>query len=218
MSMRECAEADEAVDLGLLIAVRRWCDIEMQPVLRSRRRRQLAAPGDLRAAVRRANRGLLVLVPHQRPAQRFAPEIPDLLRAVARDRADEAAVGEELVARLDHAELVAFRIGEHHMTFFGPLTDVDVAAAQCQRAVDRLLLIIERRAGQVEMHVVLARLGLIGRAESQLEPGVIVRYEGRAFGAAPVVIVQPKRPPQKRARPAGSIASNVRRHEFAAHW
>jgi hypothetical protein len=58
--------------------------------------------------VRRADRGLLVLVPDQRPAQRLAPEVPDLLRAVARQRSDEAAVGQEVVARLDDVELIAF--------------------------------------------------------------------------------------------------------------
>jgi hypothetical protein len=36
--------------------------------------------------------GLLALVPDQRPAQRFAPEVPDLLRTVARNRSDESAV------------------------------------------------------------------------------------------------------------------------------
>jgi hypothetical protein len=42
--------------------------------------------------MRRADRGLLALVPDQRPARRFAPEVPDLLRTVARNRSDESAV------------------------------------------------------------------------------------------------------------------------------
>ena len=104
-------EGDQTVDLRLLIAVDGWSEVEMQPVLPGLRHQRRTTPGDLRTAVRRANRGLLVLIPHQRPAQRLAPEVPGLLRTVARKRADESAVGEEVVARLDDAELVAFALG-----------------------------------------------------------------------------------------------------------
>src|SRR5689334_15705546 len=98
-------EGDETLDLRLLIAVGGWSEVEMQPVLPGLRLQRRAAPGDLGAAVRRADRGLLVLVPYQRPAQRLAPEVADLLRTVARERPDESAFGQEVVARLDHAEL-----------------------------------------------------------------------------------------------------------------
>ena len=76
-------EGDEPVDLRLLVAVDGRSEVEVQPVLPGLRRHRRPAPGDLRTAVRRADRGLLVLVPDQRPAQRLAPEVPDLLRAVA---------------------------------------------------------------------------------------------------------------------------------------
>jgi hypothetical protein len=77
-------EGNETTDLGLLLTID-GSDVEMQPVLLRFRHERRTAPADLRTAVRRANRGLLILIliPDQRPAQRFAPEVPDLLRAVA---------------------------------------------------------------------------------------------------------------------------------------
>src|SRR5450631_590168 len=101
----------------------------MHSVLPGLRLHRRTPPGDLRTAMRRSDRGLLVLVPDQRPAQRFAPEVPDLLRTVARKRSDESAVGEEVVVRPDDAELVAFGVGEHDMTLLRALTDVDVPGA-----------------------------------------------------------------------------------------
>ena len=79
---RRVAPGDETVDLRLLITVGRWSEVEMQPVLPGLRRHRRTAPRDLRTAGRRLDRGLLVLVPDQRPAQRLAPEVPDLLRTV----------------------------------------------------------------------------------------------------------------------------------------
>jgi hypothetical protein len=101
-------ERDETVDLRLLITVSRWSEVEMQPVLPGLRLQWRTAPRDLRTAARRADRGLLVLVPDQRPAQRCAPEVSDVVRTVARKRSDESAVSKEVVARLDDAELIAF--------------------------------------------------------------------------------------------------------------
>src|SRR6266498_4234428 len=173
-------EGDETVDLGLLITVDRWSEVEMQPVLACFRPHWRTAPRDLRTAARRANRGLLVLVPDQRPAQRLAPEVPDFLRTVARKRPDESAVGEELVARLDDAELVAFGVGEHHMTFLRALTDVDVSGAESERLRHRLLLVLEGHARQIEVHLVGAGLLLQGRDKPDPEPGVIARQEGDA--------------------------------------
>ena len=170
-------EGDETVDLRLLITVDGWSEVEMQPVLPGLRHHWRTAPGDLRTAARRADRGLLVLVPDQRPAQRFAPEVPDLLRTVARKRSDESAVGEEVVARLDDAELVAFGVGEHDMTLLRALTDVDVPGAESERPRHRLLLVIEGRARQIEVHLVRAGLLLLGRKKSDPEPGVIARQE-----------------------------------------
>ena len=82
----------------------------MQPVLPGPRHQWRTAPGDLRTTMWRANRRLLVLVPDQGPAQRFAPEVPDVLRAVAGKCSDESAVGKEVVVRLNDAELVALGV------------------------------------------------------------------------------------------------------------
>src|SRR3989337_2718508 len=128
----------------------------MQPVLPGLRHQWRTAPRDLRTTARRADRGLLVLVPDQRPAQRFAPEVPDVLRTVARKRPDESAVSKELVARLDDAELVALGVGEHHMILLWALTDVDVPGAEPERPGHRLPLVLEGRARQIEVHVVPA--------------------------------------------------------------
>ena len=138
----------------------------MQPVLAGLRAHRRAAPGDLRAAVRRLDRGLLVLVPDQRPAQRLAPEVPDRLRAVAGQRADEPAVGEEVVARLDDAELVALGVGEHDVALLGrwPTSRCRPPSASARATV--CLLVVERRAGQVEVHLVRPGLRLLRRAGS----------------------------------------------------
>src|SRR5262245_57666826 len=55
-----CPERDEAIDLGLLITVQGWSDVEVQPVLAGLRRHRRTAPADLWTTVRRADRGLLV--------------------------------------------------------------------------------------------------------------------------------------------------------------
>src|SRR5918998_4969887 len=173
-------EGGETLDLRSLVAGSRWSEVEVQSVLSGLRHQRRTAPGDLRAAVRRADRGLLVLVPDQRPAQRVAPEVPDLLRAVARERSDEPAVGEEAVARLDDAELVALGVGQHHMAFLRALTDVDVPGAESERPRHRLLLVLEGRARQIEMHLVLAGFLLLSWQKSDQEPSVIARQERNA--------------------------------------
>src|SRR5262245_19671377 len=152
----------------------------MQPVLPGLRHQWRTAPGDLRTAARRASRRLLVLIPDQRPAQRFAPEVPDLLRTVARKRADESAAREEVVVRLDDAELVAFGVCEHNMTLFRALTDVDVPGAESERPRHRLLLVLEGRARQIEVHLVLAGLLLLSWQKSDPEPGVTARQKRNA--------------------------------------
>src|SRR5262249_53608830 len=110
----------------------------------------------------------------------FAPERPDLLRTLARKRSDESAVGEEFVVRLDDAELVAFGVGEHDMTLLRALADVDVPGAESERPRHRLLLVIEGRARQIEVHLVLADLLLLSRKKSDPEPGVIARQKRNA--------------------------------------
>src|SRR6266511_3016113 len=170
-------EGDETVDLGLLITVDRWSEVEMQPVLACFRPHWRTAPRDLRTALRRANRGLLVLVPDQRPAQRLTPEVSDLLGTVGRKCSDESAVSKEVVARLDDAELIAFGVGEHHVTLLRALTDVDVPGAESERPRHRLLLVLEGRARQIEVHLVRAGLLLLGRQKSDPEPSVTARQE-----------------------------------------
>ena len=97
-----------------------------------------ATPGDQRTgSVRRADRRLFVLVPDQRPTEHGTPEEADLSGAVAGDRSETSAAGEEPVPRLDQAELVALGIGEHDMGLVRPLADVDVAGAEReQRSTD----------------------------------------------------------------------------------
>src|SRR5207249_11017283 len=118
-----------------------------------------------------------VLIPDQRPSKRFAPEVADLPRTVARDRSEPSAVSQEGIVRLDDAELVAFGVGEHDMIVVWALTDVDVAGAELDQPLDRFLLVIDGRARQIEMNAILARLPLRDRLELDPESGVIRRHE-----------------------------------------
>src|SRR5205085_7478554 len=94
-------ERDQTVYLRSLITVAGRSDVEMKPVLRGLRGER-RSPGDERTvAVRRADGGFLVLIPDQGPSERFAPEVPDRPRTVARDRSEPSAVSEEGVVRLD---------------------------------------------------------------------------------------------------------------------
>src|SRR5438477_6420407 len=130
----------------------------MKSVLRDLRGNR-RTPGDERTGpVRRADRGFFVLIPDQRPSERFAPEVPDLWRTVARDRSETSAVSEKGIVRLDDAQLVAFGVGEHDMTLAWILTDVDVVAAELDKPPDRFVLVIDGRARQIEMDAVLAHL------------------------------------------------------------
>src|SRR5262245_33908323 len=174
-------QRDEAVDLCLLIAAGGRSEIEMQPVLPRLLHQRRAAPRDLRTAARRAYRRLLVLIPDQRPTQHLTPEVTDLLRTVACNLCEEPAVGEEAVAGLDDAELVAFGIGEYHMAFIRALTNVQVPAAESERPGHRLLLVLQRSARQMEVHMVLASLRLLGGREPHPEPGVIARQNRHAI-------------------------------------
>src|SRR5438093_13327911 len=98
----------------------------MKPVLRDLRGNRRPPGNERTSAVRRADRGFFVLIPDQRPSERFAPEVPDLWRTVARNRSETSAVSEEGIVRLDDAELVAFGVGEHDMNVLWVLTYVDV--------------------------------------------------------------------------------------------
>ena len=63
------------------------------------------------------------------------------------------------------------------MILLRELTDVDVPGAEPERPRHRLLLVLEGRARQVEVHLVLAGLLLLGRQEPDPEPGVVTRQE-----------------------------------------
>src|SRR5215468_6391415 len=152
----------------------------MQAVLPGLRHQWRTTPGDLRTAVGRADRGLLVLIPDQRPTQRRAPEVPDRLRTVARNLGQESAAGQELVARLYDAELIAFGVCQHDVTLLRALADIDVAAAELQRPRHRLLLVLEGCARQMEVNLVLASLLRLRSRESGPEAGVIGRQDRAA--------------------------------------
>jgi hypothetical protein len=96
------------------------------------------------------------------------------------------------------------------------LTDVDVPGAESERSRDRLLLILERRARQIEVHPVLARLLLLGRKKSDPEPGVIVRHERNAvvgvFGHLPAQDTSPEARESGRVERVEAESVEVRGH------
>ncbi len=168
------SEPDETIHFGSLINAVERGHVEMQPVLCGLRNERRAAPGDEGTSqVGRAYRGLLILIPYQRPSEYFAPEVTGLARAVAVDRAETSAVREEGITGLDDAELVALWVGEHHMSFVGVLTDVDMATAELDQPRDRVALIVDRCRRQIEMNTVLARFRLQDWFEQDLKSGVV---------------------------------------------
>ena len=209
-------ERDETVDFRSLITLDGGRDVEMQPVLPGLRHQRRTAPGDLRSAAWRANRGLLVLIPDQRPRQRFTPEIPDLLRTVARKRSDESAVGEEAVVRLNDAELIAFGVCEHNMALLPALTDVDASGPESERPRYRLLLGLEGRARQIEVQLVLAGLRFLSWKELDPDPGVIARQQPEAaLGVADQLPPQDARPEAR--EPERVVRIETERDEVASH-
>ena len=63
------------------------------------------------------------------------------------------------------------------MTLLRALADVDVPGAESERPRHRLLLVLEGRAGQMEMPLVQVGLVLLGWKKSKTEPGVITGQE-----------------------------------------
>src|SRR4051794_2877494 len=188
----------------------------MQPVPGSLRVDRRAAPRDLRAAVRRLDSCLLVLVPYQRPVERLAPEVPHGLRTVRRQRTDDSGAGEEVVPRLDHTELIAFRIGEHHVPLLRLLPHVDVPAAELEGARHRGLLFLERLTGQIEVHLVRTIFHRVAGDEPDAKPGVVVGQQVHAFAG-----VLPDLPPQDSSpeprQPVGIVRIEGQRVEVDAH-
>jgi hypothetical protein len=66
------------------------------------------------------------------------------------------------------------------MTLLRALTDVDVLGAEPERPRYRLLLVLQGRARQMEVHLVLAGLLLLSWKKPDPEPGVIARQERNA--------------------------------------
>ncbi|WRL61874.1 hypothetical protein U6N30_17350 [Blastococcus brunescens] len=92
------------------------------------------------------------------------------------------------------------------MLLLRELADVVVPTAEFERPRDRRLLILDGGAGQVDVHLVRAGLGPVGRQEPEAEPGVVVGQEHRGARGA-TVSSQPRIPAQKRESRAGSRAS-----------
>jgi hypothetical protein len=61
-----------------------------------------------------------------------------------------------------------------------PLTDIDVPSAEPERSRHRLLLVLEGRARQIEVHLVLADFLRLTWQKPDPEPGVITRQERKA--------------------------------------
>jgi hypothetical protein len=138
--------------------------------------------------VRRADRGLKDLIPDQRPAQGLAPEVPDLPRAVARQFREESAAGKPVAARPDYPEVVALGVREHNVTLLRPLVDVNVPGTQAERPRDRLLLIFQAGARQMEMPRVQAGFPLLSWKEPEPESRVIARHERNAVASSRRII------------------------------
>lgn len=68
----------QSAHLRLLISVHWRSKVEMQSVLAGFRHQRRTTPREFGTAEGRANCGLLVLIPHQWPAKRLTPEVPDL--------------------------------------------------------------------------------------------------------------------------------------------
>src|SRR5215203_4228706 len=207
---------DETIHLRLLITANRWCDVETQPVLTCPRHQWRTTPGDLRATTRRLDRGLLVLVPEQRPAQRLAPEVTHLLRTVAVHRSDKAAAGKKVVPRLDHAELISLGVSQHHMSVLGPLTDVDMPGGQPERPRHGLLLVLNRRARQIKVDPVLTDLLLLSRLKPDPEPDAIARREDDAVVGVVDDLPAPDAGPKAR-EPEHIVRIEAERDEVQRH-
>ena len=129
-----------------------------------------------------------------------------------------AAVGEEVVARLDDAELVALGVGEHDVPLLGQLADVDVPATEGERP---------RRPSPAGPRATCSS----GRSASgsdrpsarsvgwkiDPEPGVVGRRQRRTSPGSSTAVATRGRPPRSRASRAGSWASTHERVELRGH-
>src|SRR5579871_4949588 len=191
------AERKEVIERGLHADPWLRSDVEMEPLLAPLRHQRRTVPLDLRPrAIGRLDGRLLVLIPDQRPSERFAVEAPEGSRTVAVNRPKAWAASEEAVVRLDNAELVAFGVGEHDMGLVWVLTDVDAARTDGEELTHRVGLVVGRRGGEIEMNTVLAGLRVRTRPEQQAEAGRVRGYELDAdsinLSDVPAQCVRPK--------------------------
>src|SRR6476620_3337685 len=101
------SECDETLDLRILLAVDRWCDVEMQPVLpRLGRAGVWAERHERSSSVGCSDGGVAVLVVHDRPPGGLTPEpADDRVGRLENDGAEQIG-GSQKVASEDDAELV----------------------------------------------------------------------------------------------------------------
>ena len=172
-------------------------DVEVEPLDPESGHERRSAPGDLRSgSVGRLDCSFLILIPDQRPLERGAPETAECVGAVAVHRAEPWAAGQEAAVRIDDAELVAFRVGEHDVGVGRVLTDVDVCRTQVEELRHGGGLIIGRRGCEIEVDPVLTDLHSGRRSDEQAEAGGIGRHEvdGTSIGIAwcPAQCVRPE--------------------------
>src|SRR4051812_892528 len=102
------------------------------------------------------------------------------------------------------------------MPLLRALPDIEVPSPETEGFLHRPLLVLERRARQVEVHPIQARLRLLVRKEPDPEPGVITRNKR---GAVPVAIRGwPSEDPGPEARKtAGVVGIDAQGDEVACH-
>ena len=106
-----------------------------------------------------------------------------------------------------HTELLALGVGEHHMTLRA-LTDVDAPGAESGRLGHRLLLVLEGRASQIEVQLILTDLLLLGPQESDRDP---VSSLGSSATSSGLLSTSPqlRAPARERTSRRGSFAAKL---------
>jgi hypothetical protein len=126
--------------------------------------------------------------------------VTDLPGTVAGQLAEEPQSVRKLLPGSITQNSFVFRVREHHVPLLRELTDIDVPGAQCQRSRHRLLLVLERRARQVQVHLVPAGPRLLGRLEPDPEARVIARKKCDAGMLVGLVGELPAQDPAPEAR------------------
>ena len=128
-------------------------------------------------AVRCANRGVSVLVVHQRPTDRLAPETTgNRIPRLEHNGSNEISRCQEVSAH-HHAEFVALGIGKHDMVRVLGLPDIRAHCAQRYQSINHLGLMLDRFAHEIQMDAVLTDLRLRDWHELKNETSSIRRYE-----------------------------------------